>query len=718
MIASRLSAALVAGPIVAGLAVAAWAWHAAPATSATGVEVAPRAPLSEALDSDACASCHPRQSAEWHRSVMAHSVKSPLFQALEILIQEQAGRDFACPGGAGVLREADPVGACRAPGSGLPITGSGGPLWCVNCHAPGENLRASLPPWDGRSPRSASRLPLRDLLPETTMDGISCVFCHQVAGPVQPGLARVGRYEGNPSWTSAATGRVFPSRPEDALGQFGVANSGYLLAPTVFLADQPSEVLVPGGAHARPPAATKQYLRSSAFCGACHDVRLFGTDVIGVVARGEHFKRLRNAYSEWQAWGAGERAQGRPVAECQDCHMSLYPGVCVPDADRSSESDPDRRDLAQRACPPGTAMSPRPPGVYPSARPAAGTPAATVTTHYFSGVDHSLDPTLDPAFLDDPTLDVAGIPMGARSRRDLLLARAIEFELGRVEARGDRLEIPIDIENVGAGHRIPAGFSQEREIWVHLRVVDAQGRTVYEVGRVDRPDQDLGDKVFLRVGTRDDLVDGAGRPQGLFGADVADGPDVPDWAPELGGGTQRFRGQGLVNFQNGFLRCVRCIGEIAADGSCQPGPGQRAHRAARYADGDYDIDTGVCRSNLRGRQALFEVYFPVGALDASRGVLKGPDAIIDTRSLAPRTPVRYTYDLPVRGADGPFTIEARLLFRAFPPFLVRAFADYEARADALGLRPSGPLVTRAMLGRLDIVELAFRRVRVPRVRGP
>ena len=36
--------------------------------------------------------------------------------------------------------------------------------------------------------------------------------------------------------------------------------------------------------------------------------------------------------------------------------------------------------------------------------------------------------------------------------------------------------ITIAIENVGAGHRVPAGFSQEREFWVHLRVTDADGR--------------------------------------------------------------------------------------------------------------------------------------------------------------------------------------------------------------------------------------------------
>jgi hypothetical protein len=181
---------------------------------------------------------------------------------------------------------------------------------------------------------------------------------------------------------------------------------------------------------------------------------------------------------------------------------------------------------------------------------------------------------------------------------------------------------------------------------------------------------------------------------------------VPRWTPSPTLGGSSFRGLGLINFQNGFLRCVRCIGEIAADGSCQPGPGQGLHRADRFADGDYDQDTGTCSSNLSGLNAFFETYYPVGALDASRGIVKGPDAIIDTRSVPPGVPLRYTVELPTGGRRGPFYVEAQLLFRAFPPFLIRAFAGYEREQAQRGLRPSGPLVTESMLDRLEVVELA------------
>jgi hypothetical protein len=704
-------------PIVGGIGLA-----AALTTDVTAPPTPAKPTVGEAKPLDAghtraddCATCHPSHTAQWHLSVMAHSVKSPLFQSLEMLIQEQVGREFGCEGGAGILRASDGRTACRDRASGLPVTGSGGALWCVNCHSPGENLDARVPPWNGLSSSSASRKPLRDLLPASTMEGISCAFCHQVHGPVRPGDGGRGAYEGNPEWFSTTTGERFSMRPEDAQGRFGIANSGYSLDPFELLARAAKRDLVPGGAHVRPTAEAKAYLASSDFCGACHDVRLFGTDVLAA-EKGEHFKRLRNAYSEWRSWAALERAAGRTPASCQDCHMSAFPGVCEATADGASAlaSTAAGATALARACPPGTTFSPRAPGDRGRGLVATASGGdAELSPHYFTGVDVPLADAFPDALVDDASLDANGIPLGARQRRDLLLGRTFRFELGEARRSGGRLEVPIELENTGAGHRVPAGFSQEREFWVHMRVTDADGRLLYEVGRVDRGDEDLRDKIFLSVTTDDSLVDGNGRPQGVFGADVVDGPDVQQWSPNPITGATSFRGKGLVNLQNGFLRCVSCIGEIDALGRCQPAIGQGRHRADRYVDGDYDIDTGECISNLPATESLFETYFPVGALDATRGVTKGPDAIVDTRSAPPGVPLRYTYELDVGAARGPIQVEARLLFRAFPPFLVEAFAAYEAKMAARGLRPSGPLVTRDMLERLEVVELHRVRSTVP-----
>jgi hypothetical protein len=497
------------------------------------------------------------------------------------------------------------------------------------------------------------------------------------------------------------TGATFEMRPEDRQGLFGIANSGYALDSRSFFDGTPR---VANDAHAKTSVEARKYLKSSEFCGACHDVRLFGTDTLRGT-NGEHFKRLRNAYSEWVAYAEQRARAGKSVPSCQHCHMSTFPGICEVDANSGSVGRGSAA-VGQRACPPGTSFRPREPGSLGIGQIANVSRPSRLVNHYFSSVDVPLSPDFDVRLIDDATLDLNGLPLGLEQRRDLLLAASLRLELGELRVRNQRLELPVTVENVGAGHRVPAGFSQEREIWIELAIRDADGQLLYDVGRIASDAEDLRDKTFLRINTSDAAQDAECRPQGLFGADIADGPDVPEWDPNPDLGGALFRGRGLINFQNGFLRCVRCIGEIDGRGRCRPGPGQGVTRADRYADGDYDIDTGACRSNLSGREALFETYFPVGALDATRGILKAPDAIIDSRSLAPETPVTYVYELNTLGRRGPFTAEARLLFRAFPPFLLRAFIAYEREQAARGRRPTGPLIDERVFERLSVVELA------------
>jgi hypothetical protein len=656
-----------------------------------------RAARLEAAQAEECAPCHAREVAEWRSSAMALAARSPLVGALESLVEEQVGRDGSCPDGAGILRGRG-ADACVDPRSGVAITGSGGEGWCINCHAPGENLEPTVPPWSGREAAASrqrrldtarSREPMRDLLSARAGEGVSCAVCHSTVGPVAAHAARPRGYEGNATWISFATGVTFLARPEDARGVSGIANSGYRLDARALLggSEAPADAAQP---HPTPSEAAERYLASSEFCGACHDVRLFGTDVRGA-ARGEHFKRLRNAYSEWKVWADAEARAGRVAPSCQDCHMSLYPV--------------------------------KPPGTYAQGFVAPSSRSESrLYAHWFTGVEIPLSDDLPDALVEDGGVDADGVPVGVRARRDQLLRAALRLSLGEGRRAGRTLEVPVVIENVGAGHRVPAGFSQEREVWVELEVTDGRGGPVYEVGGLNRPDADLADKVFVRVTASDALTDARGRPVGLFGADVVSGPDAPAWAPASprDGAGQRFRGSGLVNLQNGFLRCVRCIGTVDASGRCQPsGPDAvRAIRSAvrfadRFADGDYDPDTGECRSNLAGDAALFETFFPVGSLDAGRGVLKAPDAIVDTRSAAPGVPLAYTYVLDTRGRPAPFAVRARLMFRAFPPYLVRAFAAYERAQARAGRRPSGPQVSEAMLRRDDPVELARVEGTVP-----
>jgi hypothetical protein len=685
------------GLAIAGASIAASRTRAEPPPAPSAHKALTAAPLTKTT-AQACGGCHAREVGEWEGSVMAHAAKSPLFGALESAVEEQVGREDRCPGGAGVLRKAG-GDVCRDERTGLSVTGTGGEHWCVNCHTASNNLKDSVPAWQANG--SNSQKPLRDVLPAQAMEGISCAVCHQTIGPVHGTTA----YNGNPTWTSPFTGQTFLMRPEDGAGVRGISNSGYLLDSSMFLSSSlgrggPGDPIV----HRRVPDDTARYLRTSEFCGACHDVRLFGTDSIGVRDRGEHFKRLRNAYSEWKTWSDAERAAGRSAATCQDCHMSLFPGVCV-----QSSNAP-----AADGCPAGTKFEARAPGERARGLIASSSSELKpVASHWFSSVDLPLTPEYSEAWANDRTLDSNGSPVGLEARREQLLKHTFRFSLLKGSRFGGRLEIPIELVATGAGHRVPAGFSQEREIWVEMTVKDGRGDVVYEVGKITSDDSDLQDKVFTRINTREDTRDFKGRPQGVFGADVVDGRDVPQWEPNPAFGGTSFRGKGLLNLQNGFLRCVRCIGFVDRDGKCQAGPGQGRTRADRFDDGQYDLDTGECRSNLIGNNAFFETYFPVGSLDADRGVLKAPDAILDQRSAAPSVPIKYTYELDTGGRAGPFTVTARLRFRPFPPFLLRAFADYESRKAAQGLRPSGAQVTPSMFKRNHPIDLAEASATIP-----
>jgi hypothetical protein len=698
---ARSVSLLSLAPILVGAAAALVAFAARSEAVPSKPKIAPVAALADGR-AEACGSCHAREVAEWSRSAMAFSAKSPLYGGLESLVEEQFAKSDTCPNGAGVLRAAG-SDSCVDPRTRIAITGTGGEDWCVNCHSPGVNLdsKTSKPmaTWSALG-SSASRAPASELLSETAKEGVSCIACHTSTHGANRAASNV--YSGNGQWTSPFTGSLFSSRPEDASGKFGIANSAYFLDARAFFRDSISKQASADDpiVHRVATDAARAYRASSEFCGACHDVRLFGTDSIGVRKRGEHFKRLRNAYSEWRAWADTEERSGKKAATCQGCHMSLFPGSCEPGAPTS------KKDARDDDCPSGTHFSARAPGEMSKDSKEA------VFSHYFTSVDFPLAPAFPSAFIDDAGLDAVGVPLGMRARQRMLLKASFQFSIGEAKRAGGKIEIPIHVENIGAGHRIPAGFSQEREIWVEIEVTDAHGEIIYEVGRVESAKDDLRDKIFSRVNTSDASRDFLGRPLGVFGADVVDGPDAPQWSPNPNVGGSIFVGKGLVNFQNGFLRCVTCIGSIDDTGKCNAVGDQSRTRAGKFDDGAYDVDTGECRSNLSGGNEFFETYFPVGSLDADRGLLKAPDAIIDTRSAPPGVPLVYTYELDPNGHAPPYEVHAKLHFRAFPPYLIRAFADYETQKAAQGKRPNGPQVTTAMLDRLEIVDLADARTRI------
>ncbi len=355
----------------------------------------------------------------------------------------------------------------------------------------------------------------------------------------------------------------------------GIANAAFILDPGVVKLG-PFTQPVANPVHESQPS---DYIRSPEFCGSCHDVRLAPTDTV----TGEPFLRLENAFTEWRSgpYATADNPYGR-VITCQDCHMSAYPYA--------------------------------PPGTYfqDVAAIRFNAPTRAVSSHYFTGVDVAL---IDfPGQLDDG-LDAHRIPIGQAQRRGDLLRAActVAVETPAEVAPGEVLPIAVDVTNVGAGHNVPSGFSQERQMWIDLRVTDAGGTLIYQSGYlVDQAHPDTGEIAPDGRLNDEDLNDFWGSVDAAtMEADLVDGPDR-NQRPEVN--------LGLYNFGNQFVR-VR-------------------------------------------QAAAGEVFMPFIA-----------NHMDNSHSVPPLQTIRVPYDVPLPEAlSGPLHVSAQLRFRPFPPRFLRALA--------------------------------------------
>ena len=163
---------------------------------------------------------------------MAHAVESPLFGSLEMLIEEQVGRDrrLSRRRGHPARRRRDP---CADPRTGLPITGSGGERWCVNCHAPGENLAAAVAAV-GCARRATRAAGAAARSAAARVDGGHLL--RGVSSDDGPGAARRRRTRATRRGPRRTPATRLHARPEDQRGVFGIGNSGYLLDPRALIA--------------------------------------------------------------------------------------------------------------------------------------------------------------------------------------------------------------------------------------------------------------------------------------------------------------------------------------------------------------------------------------------------------------------------------------------------------------------------------------------------
>lgn len=162
----------------------------------------------------------------------------------------------------------------------------------------------------------------------------------------------------------------------------------------------------------------------SEFCGMCHDV---SHPVNGLV--------LEATYTEWKNGPYFEDG-----VQCQDCHMT--PGIT------HYEANPGRA--------------------------AAGAPKRdNIFIHNFEGANVFMA----KIFEDDAQRDMAILR--------LQKAATLTVSAPKTAEAGDEVTIDVAVTNVGAGHKIPTGLSEIRQMWLDIEVTDAEGNIIYRSGAID-----------------------------------------------------------------------------------------------------------------------------------------------------------------------------------------------------------------------------------------
>jgi len=176
-------------------------------------------------------------------------------------------------------------------------------------------------------------------------------------------------------------------------------------------------------------------LSSPELCGSCHDVFNFP----GL--------RIEEAYTEYTESPAAEAG-----IRCQDCHMGQVPGVA------------GDRPMGHAAVVDGVE-----------------TPLRPLASHRFIGPDYSMIDSFP--YPDDPTAtDAAQAEM--RVQTEVLLKNAVRIADVQLDESDEGSELRVTVESLTAGHRVPTGFTSERQLWLAVDVVE-DGEIVWQSGDLD-----------------------------------------------------------------------------------------------------------------------------------------------------------------------------------------------------------------------------------------
>ncbi len=267
-------------------------------------------------------------------------------------------------------------------------------------------------------------------------DARSCVRCHTPLGHLSKVVETTeADYESVESVALGARSGIFCDFCHSVKSCAGVGNAPFL----VDAGQEGSEQKTKWGPRSDAVSSYHQSAFSelhtrSEMCGMCHDVThtLNGTP-------------LERTYTEWRE---GPYNTGDPATTvyCQDCHMRQLPGV------------------------PATGSTERPDN--PGISAFGGKERDHVYTHYFVGGNAVL-----------PTL-FGGEVNAQMAKERLQNCATLEITAPPLPLIWQVATIQVTVNNVGAGHYLPTGLSEVREMWLEVKV-NALGRVLLHSGKVD-----------------------------------------------------------------------------------------------------------------------------------------------------------------------------------------------------------------------------------------
>jgi hypothetical protein len=313
------------------------------------------------------------------------------------------------------------------------------PSVCEGCHS------ALFKQWEGSMHskafadplwRTATKLFFKDTVTSgEILEMKACVKCHTPLGFRSYSITSPG--DDYDKLTALPAQGIFCNWCHNISQVKHLGNAGYDVEPGGGDED-PSTMLGPLKDSDSPyhPSKYSELHTKSEFCGLCHDV--------SHAANKLPFERT---YTEWKN-SPYNTGVPETTVRCQDCHMRQRPGI-------PATGKTERPDNPGKACD-------------------MGPDRGHVWTHYFVGANAVVTKLLDSEMHAQMAVE------RLQNAADLELIRNINYNKNEIS------DFTVKIINSGAGHYLPTGLTDVRQMWLHVKVTDAAGTVLYVSGDTDK----------------------------------------------------------------------------------------------------------------------------------------------------------------------------------------------------------------------------------------